>query len=142
VGGNDLVDGGIVDPCPFCLEVLERDALMSNEHSVALSDPNPVAVGHTLVISADHVPNLLELSPDAVAGVWRLVSEVCASLRAAGADAFTIGANVGRAAGQTVDHAHVHVIPRTFGDVDDPRGGVRGVVPSKRRWEAQVAGPA
>jgi diadenosine tetraphosphate (Ap4A) HIT family hydrolase len=103
-----------------------------SEFAVALADAYPVAEGHTLVIPRRHVASLFDLSEEEQAALWRLVAlvrnELLAELRP---DGFTIGVNDGPAAGQTVLHAHVHIIPRRQGDVPDPRGGVRWVLPQK-----------
>jgi diadenosine tetraphosphate (Ap4A) HIT family hydrolase len=83
-----------------------------------------------LVVPVRHVPDFFALSAEEQADVWRLMSEVRADLKRRFApDGFNVGLNAEAAAGQTVDHAHVHVIPRFVGDVPDPRGGVRSVLP-------------
>jgi diadenosine tetraphosphate (Ap4A) HIT family hydrolase len=89
------------------------------------------------VVPVRHVVSIFDLQPDELADVWRLVGEVRAALAASHTpDGFTIGVNDGEAAGQTVGHAHVHVIPRRRGDVPDPRGGVRWVIPDRAPyWE-------
>jgi diadenosine tetraphosphate (Ap4A) HIT family hydrolase len=102
---------------------------------VAVLDRFPVTQGHTLVIPKRHVTGLL---PDAEqAAVWRLVALVRDTLMAEiRPDGFNVGLNDGTAAGQTVMHAHVHVIPRHCGDLADPRGGIRWIIPSKAAyWE-------
>ncbi|MBN1675254.1 MAG: HIT family protein [Kiritimatiellae bacterium] len=111
--------------------------LIATEHAVAFLDKYPVSDGHTLVVPRKVVASLYELNPAEQAAVWELVREVRELLkeryRPAG---FNIGLNDGAAAGQTIGHAHVHVIPRYEGDVPDPRGGVRRVLPEKARyWE-------
>ena len=91
-----------------------------------------MAAGHTLVVPRRHVASVFDLAPEEYAALWALVAAVRARLAAStGADGFTIGVNDGVAAGQTVGHAHVHVIPRRAGDVGDPRGGVRWVLPER-----------
>jgi diadenosine tetraphosphate (Ap4A) HIT family hydrolase len=109
--------------------------LLENKLAVALADEFPVAVGHTLVVPRRHVASLFELPSDELATLWRLVVDARARLlRDLNPDGFTVGVNDGSAAGQTVMHAHVHVIPRRNGDVDDPRGGVRWIIPDKARY--------
>lgn len=121
--------------CPFCLRLSTGDVFCENRLSVAFEDSFPVSPGHALVVPRRHVPDFFELTADEQRLVWELVAEarrrIADRLRPAG---FNVGANVGAAAGQTVWHAHVHVIPRYDGDVDDPRGGVRWVVPSKAAY--------
>lgn len=123
--------------CPFCDPEAGR-IQMANAVAVAVRDGFPVAEGHTLVVPRRHVAGLFELPADEQAGLWRLVAEVRADLAARlTPDGFTVGVNDGAAAGQTVPHAHVHVIPRRAGDVPDPRGGVRWVVPDKAAYWAE-----
>ncbi|HEY3352047.1 MAG TPA: HIT family protein [Polyangia bacterium] len=111
------------------------DLLAAGPVAVAILDGFPVNPGHTLIIPRRHVPGWFELSDDEQAAVWRLVPEIARLLEERHHPAgFNIGINCGRAAGQTVDHVHLHVIPRFTGDVDDPRGGVRWVIPARARY--------
>jgi diadenosine tetraphosphate (Ap4A) HIT family hydrolase len=123
--------------CPFCQRLASGDVIEANAQAVAFADAYPVAAGHTLVVPRRHVVSVFDLAAEEYAALWALVAQVRARLAAsAGADAFTIGVNDGVAAGQTVGHAHVHVIPRRAGDVGDPRGGVRRVLPERAGyWE-------
>lgn len=115
--------------CPFCglgPEVI----VLEDELGIALRDRYPVANGHTLVVPRRHVESVFALSDEEIGALWRLVSRVRAALQQElGTTAFTIGVNDGDAAGQTVPHGHIHVIPRSSGDVQDPRGGIRWVIP-------------
>ncbi len=116
--------------CPFCPP--PSACFLENAHAVAFFDGYPVSPGHALVIPRRHAASLFELDPEERAAVWELVSEVRERLSLERSpDAFNIGLNDGEAAGQTVGHAHVHVIPRYAGDTTDPRGGVRWIVPGK-----------
>ena len=91
--------------------------------------------GHALVVPRTCTANLFELPPADRRAVWNLVDEVVARLRQSLApDGFNVGVNAGAAAGQTVPHAHAHVIPYRHGDVRDPRGGVRWVIPNRARY--------
>ena len=118
--------------CPFCQRLQLRDVIAAVGDAVAFPDAYPVSAGHTLVVPARHVSDFFALSNAEQADVWSLVAvvrdELDERLHPAG---YNIGINNGRAAGQTVDHAHVHVIPRFPNDVEDPRGGVRWVLPEK-----------
>lgn len=127
----------ILPSCPFCGRVAAGEVTDSLGEAVAFPDSFPVARGHALVAPRRHVCDLLELTGAEWRDVWLLVEKVAARLRAEdGADGLNLGANIGVAAGQTVSHAHVHVIPRLHGDVPDPRGGVRCVIPARARyWE-------
>jgi diadenosine tetraphosphate (Ap4A) HIT family hydrolase len=117
--------------CAFCLPQDTR-ITWENEAARAFPDAFPVAEGHTLVVPKRHVASLFDLAEEEQVALWRLVALVRAKLMAElGPDGFNLGVNDGLAAGQTVMHAHVHVIPRRTGDVVNPRGGVRWVVPAK-----------
>jgi diadenosine tetraphosphate (Ap4A) HIT family hydrolase len=108
---------------------------MSNGHAVAFYDAFPVSPGHVLVIPKRHVMLLSELSSEEFLGCFGLVHLLIPMLQVeTKAHGFNIGANLGTDAGQTVLHAHIHIIPRFAGDVADPRGGVRGVIPAKQRY--------
>lgn len=123
--------------CVLCDRVDAGALVLAGGSAAALDDAFPVSTGHTLVVPRRHQANLLDLLPIELADLWMLVIRVCAHLgethRPAG---FNIGANIGAAAGQTVDHGHVHVIPRYEGDVSDPRGGVRWVLPHRAAYWA------
>lgn len=116
--------------CPFCN--LDRDIIASNASAFAVRDAFPVCDGHTLVIPKIHEPSLTSLSKTDYLSCFDLVRVVVEKLQhELEPDGFNIGVNVGKAAGQTVNHAHIHVIPRCDGDVPNPRGGIRAVIPSK-----------
>jgi diadenosine tetraphosphate (Ap4A) HIT family hydrolase len=122
--------------CPFCALPASR-VLHTSPHARAFRDAYPVSDGHTLVVPKRHIGTIFLLSPEELADLWLLVEEVRnALLLSHDVHGFNIGVNDGEAAGQTVAHAHVHVIPRYAGDVADPRGGIRWVVPDRARyWE-------
>ena len=122
------------EKCPFCQRMTD-EVLVQNEVAAAFSDGFPVAIGHTLVVPKRHVSSVFDLTPAELTSVWALVAEVRARLsRKFMPDGFTVGINDGLAAGQTIAHGHVHVIPRRLGDVSDPRGGVRWVIPDKAAY--------
>lgn len=119
------------EACPFCSRIARGEVVAESADglAVALRDAYPVAEGHTLVVPRRHEPDLLGLNAEEAASLWALVHEVARDVLAeTGADGFNVGVNGGVAAGQSVMHVHVHVIPRRFGDVSDPRGGVRWVL--------------
>ncbi len=120
--------------CPFC-DVAPDRILLASAHARAVLDAFPLADGHTLVVPTRHVASVFDLPPEELADLWRLVGEVRSALAVSHApDGFTIGVNDGEAAGQTISHAHVHVIPRRRGDVPDPRGGVRWVIAERASY--------
>lgn len=117
--------------CPFC-DVEASQVLQSSRCSLAITDAYPVTDGHTLVVPKRHVSSIFALDGSAQQDLWGLVADVRARLMARpDIEGCTIGINDGSAAGQTLEHAHVHVIPRRPGDMPDPRGGVRWVIPHK-----------
>ncbi|MBD8611552.1 HIT family protein [Frigoribacterium sp. CFBP 13729] len=107
----------------------------ANDLAFAVRDANPVSPGHTLVVPRREVATWFDATVDEHAALGALVEEVRLQLDDELApDGYTLGVNVGEAAGQTVMHLHVHVIPRWAGDVPAPRGGVRGVIPERRDY--------
>jgi diadenosine tetraphosphate (Ap4A) HIT family hydrolase len=122
------------DQCPFC-GIEESHLRVENDFAAAILDAFPVSKGHTLVVPKRHVSSLFELREEELAAVWQLVAAVRENLLAElEPDGFNIGVNDGPAAGQTVMHAHVHVIPRRKGDVADPRGGIRWIMADKAQY--------
>jgi diadenosine tetraphosphate (Ap4A) HIT family hydrolase len=122
--------------CIFC-QILTGDVAAHRSGGAAASFPDafPVSPGHTLVVPTRHVSDFFDLDADEQRAVWQQVAEVRQRLAEEFAPAgFNVGLNAGSAAGQTVPHAHVHVIPRYDGDVPDPRGGVRWVIPGRAAW--------
>lgn len=110
---------------------------------MAIADNFPVSDGHTLIIPRRHVATLFEATDEERLALFALVDEVKLNLDVSHApDGYNIGINSGEAAGQTIDHLHIHVIPRYSGDVADPVGGVRGVVPGKANYKATEFEPA
>ena len=117
--------------CPFC-NIAAARILHESALAIALSDAFPVSRGHCLVIPRRHVRSWFETSEDERREMLRLLDDAREALRRAGGpDGFNIGINDGAAAGQTVPHLHVHLIPRYTGDARDPRGGVRWVLPER-----------
>ncbi len=121
--------------CFFCS--LSPDRIVhASELAFAIRDGYAVTPGHTLVIPKRHFDSWFEATPEERTAIWDLVAVVKADLdEHYSPDGFNIGINVGSAAGRTVMHLHVHIIPRHAGDVDDPSGGVRFVIPAKGNWK-------
>lgn len=118
--------------CPFCGPAAP---VLESELAVALEDRYPVSPGHLLVVPRRHVSGYFDATDEEKAALWALVEVAREHLLATRQpDGFNLGVNVGEAAGQTVFHLHVHVIPRYRGDMCDPRGGVRGVIPSRQSY--------
>jgi diadenosine tetraphosphate (Ap4A) HIT family hydrolase len=116
--------------CPFCDPA--RSIVCSNASAIAIRDAYPVSEGHTLVIPLKHEPNLTRLDSVSYRECFDLVRNVIDGLiKEFDPAGFNVGVNTGESAGQSVDHAHIHVIPRYENDTPNPRGGVRGVIPGK-----------
>ena len=113
----------------------ENNIVAANDLAVAFRDAFPVSPGHTLVITKRHVKTWFDATRAEQLAVLDLVNELKSllddELHPAG---YNVGFNAGEAAGQTIPHLHMHVIPRFEGDVDDPTGGVRLVVPDKGNY--------
>ena len=125
------IDEENMPTCPFC-NLDPAKVWLQNETAIAFRDSFPVSEGHALVVPKQHVTSLFDLPAEVQQSVWALVAEVRNRLAdKLSPDAFNVGINDGEAAGQTVPHAHVHVIPRYDGDVPDPRGGIRWTIPEK-----------
>jgi diadenosine tetraphosphate (Ap4A) HIT family hydrolase len=124
--------------CVFCERVVSGDLLAGNALAAAFPDAFPLTPGHALVVPRRHEPDFLALTADEQAALWSLVPLVRAHVEARHRpDGWNLGVNVGEAAGQTVGHAHLHVIPRYAGDVADPRGGIRWIIPARAPYWAQ-----
>ena len=123
-----------MNDCPFCnINNAKDDIVWESKHSIAILDRYPVSTGHTLVIPKRHIKSYFDLTQDEVDELWDSVKNVKEALNYMyEPDGYNIGINIGEAAGQTIPHCHIHVIPRYNGDVEDPLGGVRSVIPEKR----------
>ncbi len=113
----------------------------SNAFAFAVRDRYPVSPGHTLIITRRVVPTWFDASQEEHQAIFQLVAAVKLAIDGEfHPDGFNIGFNVGETAGQTVMHLHVHVIPRYRGDVADPRGGIRHVIPARGNWQTLSPG--
>lgn len=117
-------------PCIFCII---REIVLENDLALAFYDKFPVNKGHLLIIPKRHVDQYFELTNEERFAIDDLLFKGKKLLdQTYKPDGYNIGINCGAAAGQTVFHVHVHLIPRYDGDMEEPRGGVRGVIPEKR----------
>lgn len=131
---------GLAKDSPFYPVEASR-VILDGANCLAFSDRYPVSEGHALVVPVRPVPSLYDLDPQVQAEVWDMVRRVRLYLEERYQPAgFNIGINDGRAAGQTIAHAHVHVIPRYARDVADPRGGIRWVIPEKAKYWSDAGG--
>lgn len=118
--------------CPFCVTG-DRRIERQNSLAMVLSDAFPVTAGHSLVIPKRHTADYFDLGTAEVHACQQLIGEMRAALltRDPSIVGFNIGVNCGEAAGQTVMHSHIHLIPRRLGDSANPRGGVWAVIPER-----------
>ena len=122
------------NPCLFCKDA--RGVSLSNELAYSARDSYPVSPGHTVVIPRRHVPTFFELTPEEINACMALINEERKLLdEEFKPDGYNIGVNIGQAAGQSIFHVHIHIIPRYTGDVENPQGGVRHVIPSKGHYK-------
>ena len=120
--------------CPFCSLPRER-LVFESELAFVIHDRFPVSPGHALVIPRRHVGSFFEITAEEQAAMLKLLGLARIELdHQFGPAGYNIGINDGQAAGQTIAHLHIHLIPRYPGDRDDPRGGVRWVLPEKAAY--------
>jgi diadenosine tetraphosphate (Ap4A) HIT family hydrolase len=118
--------------CIFCGD---PSMVIENDLAFAHYDSYPVSPGHCLIIPRRHVAEYFEATTEEKAAIWALVDEMKTILdEEHKPDGYNVGVNIGKAAGQSVPHIHIHMIPRYKGDMEDPRGGVRGVIPHKQKY--------
>lgn len=124
--------------CPFCTLPTER-IIDGNDLALVIRDAYPVSPGHTLIIPRRHVGSFFELTDAEVGAMHALLKAAKADLdQTLSPASYNVGLNDGPAAGQTVPHVHIHLIPRYPGDAKDPRGGVRWLMPGKADyWTAK-----
>ena len=129
-----VYEGDAENDCPFCTFLADRHVVETHGMVAALYDNYPVTEGHLLVIPIRHVRDYFSMSAKERTDADRLI-EILRDrtlMDDPSVTGFNIGTNIGASAGQTVFHAHIHLIPRRDGDCEEPRGGVRGVIDGKR----------
>jgi diadenosine tetraphosphate (Ap4A) HIT family hydrolase len=121
--------------CVFC-SLPEDKIIESNELALMFYDSYPVTKYHTLIIPKRHVSDYFELTPEENEAIFSLLHEQKKRLENIDPTitGFNIGINVGKDAGQSIFHVHMHLIPRRNGDMAEPKGGVRGVIPDKQKY--------
>lgn len=121
--------------CPFCNPDATRELIVESATAYAIYDKFPVNQGHALIIPKKHCSSYFDLSFKEQSACTFMLNKVKEILsQRFNPDGFNIGINVGEKAGQTIGHVHIHLIPRYNGDVEDPKGGVRGVIPNKQKY--------
>jgi len=120
--------------CPFC-NPDEDKILWKDDNVYVIRDIYPASPSHTLVIPFRHFASIFAATREELESITAALRFRKLQLeRSLAADGYNIGVNDGTAAGQTIPHVHVHLIPRFERDVDDPRGGIRGVIPERRTY--------
>ena len=127
------------NPCLFC-STKNEDIIEENEFAYATFDSYPVSNHHSLIIPKRHVSEYFELSEEEVTGCNQLIKKV--KIKVENNDksikGFNIGINSGKEAGQSIMHCHIHLIPRREGDVENPQGGVRSVIPKNQHYKRKI----
>lgn len=127
-----------VEGCVFC-DMPDTSYVLENDYFYGVFDKYPVTEGHLLMIPKRHVETLFELTEEEKAALFEIIASGKTLLEARFAPVgFNFGVNQGIAAGQTIPHLHLHIIPRYAGDMADPEGGVRGVIPEKQKYRQKL----
>ena len=122
--------------CPFCYDNIKDRVVAEQNSVVAIQDSYPVTAGHLLIVPKRHMEDYFSMNEtekmDIDALIMKLKNHIMENDQSV--TGFNIGTNIGESAGQTIFHAHIHLIPRRNGDTPNPRGGVRGVIPEKMSY--------
>ena len=123
------------NPCLFC-DIKKNDCAHQNNLAYASYDSYPVSNHHCLIIPKRHISNYFDLTNDEIIACNDLIKLIKQEIldKDKTVEAFNIGVNTGKIAGQSIMHCHIHLIPRREGDVKNPQGGVRSVIPSKQHY--------
>ena len=123
------------NPCIFC-KIRKEELKFENEFAYSSSDSYPVSKFHSLIIHKRHILNYFELNKDEILACNELILKTKKQILKEDPDVkgFNIGSNVGKVAGQSIMHCHIHLIPRREGDVENPQGGIRSVIPLKQHY--------
>ena len=124
------------NPCLFC-NVPSSEYIFKNNLAFSTFDSYPVSKYHALIIPKRHVENYFDMSEEEVISCNKLIKKMRYKIKEIDptVGGFNIGTNSGKIAGQSIMHCHIHLIPRRKNDVDNPQGGVRGVIPSKQHYQ-------
>ena len=127
------------NPCIFC-NIKKSDLIDENELAYLSYDSYPVTDLHCLIIPKRHVKNYFELTDEEIVACNKLIKKVKKEIenKDPTVKGFNIGTNSGKTAGQSIMHCHIHLIPRREGDVKNPQGGIRSVIPLKQYYIRKV----
>ena len=123
------------NPCIFC-NTDKKEYIFENDLAYATFDSYPVSKFHVLIIPKRHIKNYFDLSATESVACNKIIMLCKNKLEQDDQhiEGFNIGSNTGKVAGQSINHCHIHLIPRRKGDVENPQGGIRGVIPSKQHY--------
>ena len=126
-----------VEDCIFCSKRNCKVIKTTKFFFIIRDTAYPVTEHHTLIISNRHIDNYFDLNKEEIVELDEIIKQQKKELQILDKtiSGFNIGTNIGKDAGQSIMHCHIHLIPRRKGDVEDPKGGVRGVIPSKQKYE-------
>ena len=122
--------------CSFCYENIKSEIIAEYNSAYAINDKYPVSKGHILIIPQRHIEDFFSMTTNERRDAQQLLLNMKKSIAEhdSSISGFNVGINCGESAGQTIFHAHIHLIPRRDGDTPNPRGGVRGVIPDKMSY--------
>ena len=123
------------NPCIFC-DIKKHDIIYENDYALVSYDSYPVSKFHSLIIPKRHIKNFFDLNDKELNACNELIKKIKSKIENDDnlVEGFNLGTNAGSVAGQTIMHCHIHLIPRRRGDVENPQGGVRGVIPLKQHY--------
>jgi diadenosine tetraphosphate (Ap4A) HIT family hydrolase len=123
------------NPCLFCV-INKKEIVDENELAYASFDSYPVSKQHCLIVPKRHIKDYFKLTEDEIIACNKLIKNIKNKIENndKSVKGFNIGINSGKVAGQSIMHCHIHLIPRREGDVENPQGGIRGVIPSKQHY--------
>ena len=124
------------EDCIFCKKINCKVISSTKNFFIIRDTAYPVTKHHTLIITNRHVADFFELTKEEMTELDEILKNQKVQLKSLDKEisGFNVGVNIGKDAGQSIMHCHIHLIPRRKGDVEDPRGGVRGVIPSKQKY--------
>ena len=130
-----------MENCELCRSLRSReDIIVENDYSFCKWDKYRVSPGHMLIIPKSHVNSFFSLSGTEVLSLYELLKRGKDIIdKQYNPDGYNVGVNIGRHAGQTIFHLHIHLIPRYRGDVKDPEGGVRNVIPGMGKYGDKIS---
>ena len=124
------------NPCIFC-KIIKEELQFENQLAYSSKDSYPVSEFHSLIVPKRHVETYFELTKDEILACNELILKTKEKIlnQDSSVQGFNIGTNAGKFAGQSIMHCHIHLIPRREGDVENPQGGVRSVIPKKQHYK-------